>query len=153
MGRHLGGVGASNVFCWPFKGRKVVLTVIFYLDFPVLNLRHLPIIDGLLHMLICFQVKNFWKSQSEDTLDPGTYVGRRLSASYTASQDHPCRLFAAVQSDMSYQIAHSRPMILASNQELSVLHCHTSFSKHSVLPDICHWYDPVYIRWVQGKPY
>lgn len=108
------------------KGRNMVLTVIFYLDFPVLDFRHLPITDGLLHMLICFQVKNFWKGQNKDTLDSGTHVGCRFShVFHTASQEHPRRLLGTAQSEkMSYQIAHSSPMILTSNQEQGHIRVH-----------------------------
>ena len=108
------------------KCRNVVLTVIFHLDFPVLDFRHLPITDGLLHMRICFQVKNFWKGQKKDTLDSWTYVGCRFSHVFpTASQEHPRRLLATAQSEkMSYQIAHSSPMILTSNQEQGHIRVH-----------------------------
>lgn len=128
----------------------MVLTVIFYLDFPVLNFRHLPITDGLLHMLICFQVKDFWKGQNKGTLDSVTRVGCRFShVLHTASQEHPWRLFATAQSEkMSYQVAHSSPMILTSNQAqghirveyISVLDPPTYFSIYFCSPDMCHWY-------------
>lgn len=52
----LGRAGASTADL--SKGRKAELTVVFHFNFPVFDLRHLPIAGGLLHFLICFHVKH-----------------------------------------------------------------------------------------------
>lgn len=87
------GLGAEG--CRPVQGE--LLTVLVDLDLPVLHLGHLPVTDGLLYVLIRFQVKHFWKRVREwlirsppPSLETSGFRVRRAAQAYAGPGGDRC---------------------------------------------------------------